>query len=76
MAIVEVFVIWKFLVAFLKGPSEPSMDAENLRFGQIVGAEQVVVRGVCVFVCCPQNRKPVSREFVMVSISFVVVPRT
>lgn len=59
------FVIWKFLVAFLKGPSEPSMDAENLRFGQIVGAEQVTVRCLCY----PRSRKLIGKELTTASSS-------
>ena len=67
-AMIKVFVVRKFLVAFLRDPPESSMDAKNLRFGQIVGAVQVVVS--CV--CCLGSRKLVSKEFVMVGSSFVV----
>lgn len=43
-ATIKVFIVRKFLIAFLKDPSESSMDVKNLRFGQIMGAEYVVIR--------------------------------
>lgn len=43
-AIIEAFMIRKFLIAFLRYLEKSSMDAENSIFGQIVSAEQDVVR--------------------------------
>lgn len=71
-AIIKVFVIKKFLVTFLRGLPEPPMNAENLRFVQIVGAEQVVIRSMCY----PHRTKLVGREFFVASSSFVIAPWT
>ena len=41
--IIKVFVIWKLLILFLRILPKSSMDAENLRFDQIMGAKQAII---------------------------------
>lgn len=43
-ATIRVFIVKKFLIMFLKDPLESFMFVENLKFGHLVGAKQVVVR--------------------------------
>lgn len=59
-----------FLAVFLKDPFDSFVGVDNLRLGQIMGAEQVTVR-VCLqdHMCCPRCRKLMGKEVVLI-ISF------